>query len=44
MKKYISDEEINDIFYNNAYAMLNNEEIKDKKYIPFKKSIFGRWK
>ena len=44
MRKYISEREINNLFENNAKALLNNKEIKEKDYIPFKKTLFGRWK
>lgn len=44
MRKYISDEEIDNLFENNAKKVLNKEEIKTAKYIPFKKNIFGKWK
>ena len=44
MKKYISEEEIEDLFINNSKILLKNKDIKEKKYIPFKKTLFGKWK
>lgn len=44
MKKYVSEEEIEDLFENNAKKILNKEIISNANYIPFKKSIFGKWK
>ena len=44
MRKYITEKEINNIFLNNAEALLNDRELKSKEYIPFKKNIFGKWK
>lgn len=44
MRKYISEEEIDDLFDNNSNKILNKEEISIAKYTPFKKSLFGKWK
>ena len=44
MRKYVSEEEIDDLFNNNANKILNKEEISVAEYIPFKKSLFGKWK
>ncbi len=44
MRKYISEDEIEDLFVNNACKILAKETIRPAKYIPFKKNIFGKWK
>ena len=44
MKKYISDDEIKKLFEKNAEKVLNKEEIKNVKCVPFKKGLFGKWK
>ena len=43
-RKYVDDEEIENLFENNARKILNKELIYTKEYIPFKKTIFGKWK
>jgi protein-tyrosine phosphatase len=44
MKKYISEEEIESIFGGNALKIINDEDIEPVRIIPFKKSLFGKWK
>lgn len=44
MRKYISEEEIEDILVNNARKILKKEMISDPKVKPLKKNIFGKWK
>ncbi len=44
MRKYITEEEIEDLLVNNAQKIINNEIIPEPKVIPFKKNIFGKWK
>lgn len=44
MRKYITEEEIEDLFVNNAQKIINNEIIPEPKVEPFKKNIFGKWK
>lgn len=44
MKKYISDEEIEDLFVNNARKVLNKEILEVANYTHIKKGLFGKWK
>lgn len=44
MKKYLTDEEIEEIFIDNAKKVINKEVIEPKKIGKFKKTIFGNWK
>ena len=44
MLKYVSQEEINDLFEGNARKIINDETIEPVKIIPFKKTLFGKWK
>lgn len=44
MRKYITEEEIEDLLVNNAQKIINNETIPEPKVEPFKKNIFGKWK
>lgn len=44
MSKYITEDEINDLFSNNAKKILESETIEVANYIPMKKTIFGKWK
>lgn len=42
--KCIPEDELDDLFINNARLVLNNEEINKKEYISLKKNMFGKWK
>ena len=44
MRKYVSEDEIDDLFNNNANKILNKEKIDVRECTPFKKSLFGKWK
>lgn len=44
LKKYISQEKIEDLFKNNAKKVIENKIIKKEEYTEFKKSIFGKIK
>lgn len=44
MRKYISEEEIEDILVNNARKILKKEMIVEPKVKPLKKNMFGKWK
>lgn len=44
MRKYISEEEIEDLFINNARKVLNKELIEVANYTHIKKGLFGKWK
>lgn len=44
LSKIISNDEINALFINNAKQVLNNKTIKRDEYIPFKKTLFGKYK
>lgn len=44
LRKYVDDEEIENLFSNNAQKIIDKEIINTKDYIPFKKNIFGKWK
>ena len=44
LKKYITEEKIEDLFINNAKNVLNNKNIKKEEYIEFKKGLFGKIK
>lgn len=44
MRKYVTEEEIEDLLVNNAKKVINNEIILEPKVVPFKKNIFGKWK
>ena len=44
LKKYISEEEINNLLGENARKILNKELIEVASYTPIKKGLFGKWK
>lgn len=44
LKKYISKDEIDDLFINNGKKVINKEKITMNSIKPFKKSFFGSWK
>lgn len=44
MKKYLNDDEIEELFVNNAKKIIEKEIIEPKKVNKFKKTIFGNWK
>lgn len=44
MRKYVKEEQIEDIFVNNSKKILSNEDIKEPNYTSMKKNIFGKWK
>lgn len=44
LKKYISEDKINDLFINNATKVINNELIEVSDYSPIKKGLFGKYK
>lgn len=44
LKKYISEEEIKEILEINARKVLENKKIEERELVPFKKTIFGKWK
>lgn len=44
LKKYISEEEINNLLCENARKILNKELIEVASYTPIKKGLFGKWK
>lgn len=44
LRKYISEEEINNLLGENARKILNKEVIEVSSYTPIKKGFFGKWK
>ena len=44
MKKYILDEQIENLLVNNAKCVLKNEKFEVEDFIPFSKTIFGKIK
>lgn len=44
LKKYIDEEEINNLLGENARKILNKEIIEVASYTPIKKGLFGKWK
>lgn len=44
MRKYITEDEINDLFVNNAKKIIEKDIIDKPKVKPFKKGLFGKWK
>lgn len=44
LRKYISEEEINNLLGENARKILNKEVIEVASYTPIKKGLFGKWK
>ena len=44
MRKYVSEEEIDNLFTNNAKKILDKEIVSSDKYKPIKKGIFRKWK
>ena len=42
--KYLTEDEIQDLVHNNALNVIKDKEIKKLNVIPFKKTIFGKWK
>ncbi len=44
LKKYISEEEIEDLFYGHAKCMLEDKKFEIKEVTPIKKTFFGNWK
>jgi len=44
LKKYISEDEIKNLFINNALKVINDEVIDIPNYTNLKKGLFGKWK
>ncbi len=44
LKKYITEEEINNLLGENARKVLNKEIIEETSYTPIKKGLFRKWK
>ena len=42
LRKYVSNDKIDELFYKNAKKVLNNDDIDKLKYVDFKKNIFGK--
>lgn len=44
LKKYISEEEIEELFSKNAIHVIRDEKFEARDFIPFKRTFFGSWK
>lgn len=44
LKKILTEDEVEHLFSLNAKKVLLDEELEEKEFIPFQKSLFGKWK
>lgn len=44
LKKYISEKEVKELMETNAKIVLNDGKLTEKEFVPFKKTLFGKWK